>query len=74
MSLNRAKRLTLFRAETDLPYPIRFEDLSPSEQNEAIQVAQNLLALTDPANESTLGLEARRRLENLISKWSQVNT
>ena len=37
MTLNRAKRLALFRAETDLPYPIRFEDLTPSEQAEAIR-------------------------------------
>lgn len=73
MTLNRAKRLTLFRAETDLPYPIRFEDLTPSEQAEAIQVAHNLLAITEPINESTLGLEARKRLETLVNKWSQVS-
>jgi len=73
LTLNRAKRLALFRAETDLPYPIRFEDLTPSEQAEAIQVARNLLALIDPRNESTLGLEVRKRLEALVDKWSQVS-
>lgn len=74
MSLSRAERVTLFMAESEFPYPIRFEDLTTTEQAEAVQIARNLLALFDPANESTLGKAAYQRLEKLVSEWSQVNT